>query len=249
MRRWFSALKNKEDARVAIRGCAVVFFGLAAMQVAVAAWIYLATSEVRRYARIADGAVFDYLSVAFLIAVLAGFLRAFQSRVAAVFLLLVSGTILISSFASAATHGPRNGSVFVALVAVVVAVRAIYATVKFRRFISQKEMGRGSPEQPSPSQPTKAAAADFISHPRAGVEATAAPRSPIPKDYDRQKWDALLKYDDQIAAAANRVRRLRGRWEDELARAYLILNDKSYLRKIEDKIYAEERAEAARSKL
>ena len=65
--------------------------------------------------------------------------------------------------------------------------------------------------------------------------------------YDKQKWAALVKYDDEIAIVANRIRPLRKEWEDELARAYLALNDKSYLARIEEKIRADARTETARS--
>lgn len=60
----------------------------------------------------------------------------------------------------------------------------------------------------------------------------------------------LLKYDDEIAILARRIHdRLGQRWVDELAHAYLTLNDKSYLSRIEEKIHAAARAESARSRL
>jgi len=54
--------------------------------------------------------------------------------------------------------------------------------------------------------------------------------SPIP--YDRKKWLALIRFDDEIRAAANKVRGLGEGWEDELARAYLQLNEKAALDRI-----------------
>lgn len=60
---------------------------------------------------------------------------------------------------------------------------------------------------------------------------------------------ALLKYDDDLAKAAGRISPLGERGLDELARAYLVLNDKSYLQKIEEKIFAEAQAERAPSRL
>ncbi|HTT98434.1 MAG TPA: hypothetical protein VMF58_10315 [Rhizomicrobium sp.] len=50
-----------------------------------------------------------------------------------------------------------------------------------------------------------------------------------PPSYDSAKWAALLKYDTDIAAAADLVRPLGSKWEDELAVAYLTLNEKRYL--------------------
>jgi|HubBroStandDraft_5_1064220.scaffolds.fasta_scaffold47757_1 uncharacterized protein YecT (DUF1311 family) len=51
-------------------------------------------------------------------------------------------------------------------------------------------------------------------------------RSPA---YDRAKWAALLQYDPDIAAAAQQLRGQDPKWIDELASAYLTLNDKNYL--------------------
>ncbi len=59
---------------------------------------------------------------------------------------------------------------------------------------------------------------------------------PGPSSFDRTKWQALIRFDDEISAAAAVVRRLGGRWEDELARTYLQLNDKSYLELIVKKL-------------
>jgi hypothetical protein len=69
------------------------------------------------------------------------------------------------------------------------------------------------------------------------------------KQYDREKWAALLKYDDELARVAGRISPLGQKWLDELAHAYLVLNDKKYLHKIEEKIYAAALAERARSRL
>ena len=55
--------------------------------------------------------------------------------------------------------------------------------------------------------------------------------------------------DDELAIVAGRISPLGERWLDELAHAYLTLNDKKYLRKIEEKIFADAREEAARSRV
>lgn len=62
-------------------------------------------------------------------------------------------------------------------------------------------------------------------------------------NYDRTKWTALLQYDSDIANAANQLRPLDPKWTDELAAAYLVLNDKAYLPQILSKISDRVRAE------
>jgi hypothetical protein len=62
--------------------------------------------------------------------------------------------------------------------------------------------GRFAEKHVPPPQKPKA---DFISHPQGGVESTAATAEAAdrsPKSYDKEKWAALLKYDDEIAAVA-----------------------------------------------
>ena len=65
------------------------------------------------------------------------------------------------------------------------------------------------------------------------------------RSYDERKWRALIRFDDEIAAAANRARGFGAHCEDELARSYLRLNDKSYLEALLDKIAREARAQSA----
>src|SRR6266542_6511442 len=76
----------------------------------------------------------------------------------------------------------------------------------------------------------------------------SAMKSPEPhskKAFDTEKWDALIKYDDDLREAAETIRPMGDKWVDELARAYLILNDKRYLPNIVTKIGAAARAESA----
>jgi Superinfection immunity protein len=54
--------------------------------------------------------------------------------------------------------------------------------------------------------------------------------------FDRPKWNALLQYDADIAAAEKEIRPLGQEWVDELGSAYMALNDKAYLRDIVEKI-------------
>jgi len=62
--------------------------------------------------------------------------------------------------------------------------------------------------------------------------------------FDRVKWNALIQYDDEIAAVAERLRPLGQRWLDEFASSYLALNDKQYLSSIEQKVLAAANVEA-----
>ncbi len=62
--------------------------------------------------------------------------------------------------------------------------------------------------------------------------------------FDRAKWNALLQYDKDISAVAEKLKPLGEKWVDELASSYLALNDKTYLPEIERKIVVAARAEA-----
>jgi hypothetical protein len=76
--------------------------------------------------------------------------------------------------------------------------------------------------------------------------ASSDPRATERKQpFDRQKWEALTKYDPEIAAIANKLNQLGQKWVDEFARAYLALNDKQYLPNIVQKLIADARAEVA----
>jgi uncharacterized membrane protein YqaE (UPF0057 family) len=86
--------------------------------------------------------------------------------------------------------------------------------------------------------------------PRASLAADASKpaserSSPPERSYDERKWRALIRFDDEIAAAAKRARGFGADCEDELARSYLRLNDKSYLDALLDKIAKEARAQSA----
>jgi hypothetical protein len=67
--------------------------------------------------------------------------------------------------------------------------------------------------------------------------------------FDRAKWDALIQYDKDIAAAVEQLRPLGKKWLDELAAAFLVLNDKTYLPKIVDQISTRARTEREEYKL
>jgi hypothetical protein len=63
------------------------------------------------------------------------------------------------------------------------------------------------------------------------------------RSYDTAKWEALVKYDDDVASAEAKIRPFGQTWVDELAHSYLVLGEKSYLQAIVSKI--QERAAAA----
>jgi hypothetical protein len=249
--RYWSRIRSRADALRVIESSATVFFLLAAFQVFAAAMIFFASRDIRYYARLPSDGTLNYLATAVIVVALTTLMRVKQSRVAAVSLVLLLTAICATSFYAAA-YTPKTpaGNASLAALAIIFALRATYATFKAHgKFAEIPDAGvplnrSVPPERPAPQ-------ADFISHPTAGVEsatATAA-RKQAGGPYDKQKWAALLKYDDEIAIVANRIRRLGKEWEDELARAYLALNDKSYLARIENKIYADARAEAVRSRL
>ena len=74
---------------------------------------------------------------------------------------------------------------------------------------------------------------------------TSPSERPPSRSYDERKWRALLRFDEDIAAAATRARSYGARWEDELARSYLLLNDKGYLVAILDKVTKEAQTQNA----
>ena len=72
------------------------------------------------------------------------------------------------------------------------------------------------------------------------AESNRPPLSSSPVySYDRRKWEALAKYDQDISAAVEKVRPLGSKWEDELAETYFQLQNKAYLGSIVAKILEE----------
>ena len=66
----------------------------------------------------------------------------------------------------------------------------------------------------------------------ANSAAAGKPSNDPQKPYDERKWMALIRFDEEIRAAATTVRAYGQRWEDELARTYLQINDKGSLDQI-----------------
>jgi hypothetical protein len=74
---------------------------------------------------------------------------------------------------------------------------------------------------------------------------SAQPQSANGFSYDRVKWDALVRYDPEISRIAEALRPYGQKYTDELASAYLALNDKAYLPMIIKKILESAKQDAA----
>lgn len=75
------------------------------------------------------------------------------------------------------------------------------------------------------------------------------PNKSVPKkSYDVAKWTALLKYDDDLKAIADKFANFDQKWSDEFAADYLAINDKAYLPEIVKKIIARAKAERSAGK-
>jgi hypothetical protein len=59
------------------------------------------------------------------------------------------------------------------------------------------------------------------------------------KRYDLDKWRAVIKNDDAIAAVAEKLQPLGDKWVDEFARNYLAVNDKKQVWPIVQKIISD----------
>ncbi len=71
----------------------------------------------------------------------------------------------------------------------------------------------------------------------------ALPEPQTSETYDRKRWEALLRYDEDLNRVAQLFAPLGPKWTDRLAADYLAINDKQYLGDIARKIMAEVRAE------
>jgi hypothetical protein len=64
--------------------------------------------------------------------------------------------------------------------------------------------------------------------------------------FDKNKWNALVKYDQEIGLIAEKLKPLGDKWVNEFAVSYLALNDKKYLEPIALKIISQAKDEDAR---
>lgn len=67
-----------------------------------------------------------------------------------------------------------------------------------------------------------------------------------PDQYDKEKWRALVEYDPDIGRVVSALAPYGQKYVDQLAKAYLALNDKEYLPMIVKKILATAREDSVR---
>ena len=230
---WFGKIENGDDAQRLIKSTSTVFLVLSAIQAAVS--IFLTGIKVDI---LADKPAYfpvsvdplEFLLTSALVAFFAILLRYGSSRFAAVMLLTLSILIFVTGFIArlGTTHGAPN--IFFALIAVWAGVRATEATFKLRgRFAEAGSPTKGT-ETAAPrneGQTPRSAGANPNSH----------------KPFDVEKWNALLKYDLDIAKVADQLRPFGDKWVDVFARDFLVLNDKQYLAQIVQRIIGDARRE------
>ena len=132
----FSKIETRDDALKAVRDCAGGFFVVAGLQALIGALL-------------APSLIID----AIILAVLAFLLRQWQSRVAAVLLLILSVLILgmtVGNRLGVTSQGGRN--IFLAIIMVLVAIRAAQAT-----FLLGGKLAARAPSAPMrpPAQPVR----------------------------------------------------------------------------------------------
>jgi hypothetical protein len=100
---------------------------------------------------------------------------------------------------------------------------------------SQPDLNVGvAPKQTGPDNFASSPTSASPSHSAFAWKPIAEPQ--FASTFDRTKWNALVKYDDDIGRVAEEVRKLGDKWVDVLAADYLALGDKSYLPQIIRKI-------------
>ncbi|HEY9626993.1 MAG TPA: hypothetical protein V6C84_06810 [Coleofasciculaceae cyanobacterium] len=118
--KWFSKIESREDAERVVKGCAFVFFIVAAIQTAL--------SFIFGYLALVYAAI--YIACGF-------FIRKFHSRVAAIIALLLTIKGLFVTLVMVASGIISGSSIFPALAFVWCAMRAVEATFKLHGKYSQ----------------------------------------------------------------------------------------------------------------
>jgi uncharacterized membrane protein len=121
----FAKIESRDDAVKTVREAANAFFFLAALQAAVGFFLFPAM-----------------ITDAVILCVLGLVLRMWYSRVAAVLLLLVTGTqglVTVLNRFGVTTHGGTN--IFLAFIMLVIAVRAVEATFKLHGTYREEMVG------------------------------------------------------------------------------------------------------------
>jgi hypothetical protein len=217
MWRWFSRITTREKALASIRNVSALLVVFAIIDAAIAAALMFAHSPYLHYSA---NDLLGLMLSAGIIVLLAGTLRGLNSRIAATLLLLFFIATFLAMAAAGAGKGAPSGNLFLVVVEIGISIRAMQATFALH--------GRLAEQSVSPDlEPTTATTPP----PRA-----SPPPPPPPKPYDVEKWETLVKYDDDIAMVVQKLGPLGQKWIDELARSYLAINDKKYLLPIVQKI-------------
>jgi len=227
--RWFWKIKNGEDALRLIKSSSTTFLVLSAVQAAVSIFLIVTGADQAAYRPLSVDNLLDLFLTAILFAFFSCVLWCWNSRFAAVTLLILSILVLITRLVSQPGSAQGGPKIFFAVIAVWAGLRAVEATFKLRgRFAEAGDPSRQSGPAPPPNSGRTSAAG-------------AQPNSR--KGFDVERWNALLKYDPDIANVADQLLRFGDKWVDEFARDYLVLDDKEYLPHIFRKIVADAKRE------
>jgi uncharacterized protein YecT (DUF1311 family) len=228
--RWFWKITNKDEARRLVKTTSATFFALSALQAAVSIILMVNTGDQIAYS-LSGEALVELLLTSILFAFFAFALWYWSSRFVALTLLILSISVVVTGLSTrlGTTHGHPN--IFFALIAVWAGVRATEATFKLRGRFAEA----GNPRESETAPPRN--------EDQTSRSARANPSSQKP--FDAERWNALLKYDLDIAKVADQLRPFGEKWVDVFAREYLILNDKQYLPQIIPKIIEDAKLERA----
>jgi hypothetical protein len=228
--KWFWKIENSEGARSLIKTTSTIFLVLSAIQAAISIFLMIGAGQVAHSPASGDGP-FDLLLTSILFAFFAFVLWQWNSRFAAVTLLILSVLVIIASISNQLGSTQGGPKIFLAIIAVWAGLRATEATFKLRgRFAHAGDPSCQSGSAPLPNRGRTS---------KAGAQLNS-------QGLDAERWNALLKYDPDIANAADQLRPFGDRWVDVFARDYLVLNDKQYLTQIIRKIIADAKHEESK---
>lgn len=123
---------------------------------------------------------------------------------------------------------------------------ALFAFIGYQSTPETDPSVNESPHRPSATHAGPSSGAATSSHAWSPIGKSERPQ------FDRLKWNALVKYDDDIGRVAEQLKLLGDKWVDIFAADYLALGDKAYLPAIIRKILEqakEEREEQAKTKI
>jgi hypothetical protein len=150
-------------------------------------------------------------------AILAGIIGGFLAMFGVILVFLIPIELLgLSQYKGPGSHAIVYAIVGASLGAFFAASTGIKNWVQRKR--KSRRASEASPDEPAPPK-----------------EKTSSGQG-SQKPYDSEKWNALLKYDEDIARVAEQLRSFGDKWVDVFARDFLALNDKQYLPSIVQKI-------------